>query len=631
MGFIFLLGSGLFGVGLVRRILPWSTVAERLFWGITTGIVISIWAVYVLGRGASELQLTSIVIISILMLGCSGYLWWNQPPAFDRRSIKESLLENIPLLTLISFFLPVFIYIFSIGMFREQGDGWYLAADFYDMVLHLLIASSFSFGKNFPPSYLLMSGEPMRYPFLADFHASIFLTTGWEIWSSFAITGILLSFTLAGTFYCFAKRISKSGWAAFYSGLIFLLNGGFGFVFFLRDWYSGNRSLYESFFNLKEDYTAWEKHGLSWANIIPTVMVPQRTMLYGLPIGFTVLALIAIYWFSTEEEDRTKETKIDPRLILGFAGVLTGLLPSFNMHSYMSIGIIAGILYLLRCRKEWIYFILPSVILAIPQVFSLEGTFGSSSFFHLQLGWKSHLVNNNVPYFILLNFGLPIVLIFPALFFSQRSVRLFYIPFLALFVICFVFRISPNDSDNSKLLFFWYAATAVVVGSWLHRALSKPIFTPLLLLILLTCTFAGILSTKRNSALIWRIFSPEEIEAGKFVRDRVEPKARFLTGQYHNQPALCIGGRPLILGHDYWIWSHGYSREYIDSIKREIPRMYSGGPESPGLLRKFGVDYIFIGPKERDEFKPNEGYFTANYEQVFKNASISIYKIPKQE
>ena len=111
----------------------------------------------------------------------------------------------------------------------------------------------------------------------------------------------------------------------------------------------------------------------------------------------------------------------------------------------------------------------------------------------------------------------------------------------------------------------------------------------------------------------------------RFARNRLPPKALFLTGQYHNQPVLCLAGKPIVLGYDFWITSHGYKREQFDAIKHDVKAMYRGGPSARVLLERYHVNYIYIGPKERADLAPNEQYFDINNTVDFRNKDITIY------
>ena len=227
------------------------------------------------------------------------------------------------------------------------------------------------------------------------------------------------------------------------------------------------------------------------------------------------------------------------------------------------------------------------------------------------------------------NFGLPLLLIFPAYFAVPTYLRTFYIPFVALMVFCFLFIISPNDYDNLKLMYYWYSVTAVILSVWLCRLLGRPKLRFLVFLIILCCSASGALTVPREAKLVQRIFSPEEIEAGNFARDSLPPKVLFLSGQYHNQPVLCLAGKPIVLGYDFWIISHGYDTAIYEAIKNDVRTIYDGGPDTGRLLEKYKVDYIYIGPHERTDVKANVEYFDKHYAAVFKNKDITIYDARK--
>jgi hypothetical protein len=492
----------------------------------------------------------------------------------------------------------------------------------------LALANSFVYANNFPPMYVLMPGESLHYSFLADFHAAIFLKFGWSIWSSFAVTAFASVIALIGTFYCFAHRLAESRFAAFLSSLMFFFMGGFGFLKFFKDWSESGKTFFGYFFDMKENYTAMFYESVAFGNIIVNGVSPQRALLYGMSVAFLILTLFNIVWRDwTESENKDKWLHWQT---LFFAGFLTGLLPLYHVHSYMSVGLISGFLFLLRPRLVWFAFWLPAVLLAVPQLFGGGGTLSSVEFMQINLGW-TYVGNQNFIVYLLLNFGLPLLLIFPALIFAPKHLRTFYIPFAAIFVFCFLFRISPNVGDNAKLLFYWYAATTVVVSVWLSKIACLPKVRFLLVPVILICCASGFLATIRDGKSINRVFSPEEIEAGTFSRDQTAPRSLFLTGQNLNQPALCLAGRQILLGDDFWVTSHGYSREMYYALKEDVKEMYKGTSNTEILLAKYKVDYVYISSSEKKDLQANESYLSENHTLVFKNREISIYKIQKPQ
>lgn len=624
-GILFFVASILLGIGLVRKLFPFANGPERLFWGTTLGILLSTWLAYSISRLLLDVSFFALLTLTCAMWMAVIFLFRRNLPDLKKIRILEILKENSLLVLLSILVLPVFIYFFYVGMFSQKPDGLYLTAtSWYDMALHVAIANGFIYGDNFPPMYMVLPGEPLRYPFLPDFHAAIFLEFGWSLWSTFAVTSLVASIALVGTFFCFARRVVESASAAFLASLIFLFNGGLGFILFFRDWYAGDRSLLANFLDPKENYTDMFSQGIKWVSLITSGVIPQRAMLYGMPIAFFILALITIVWREWSETEN--KDKWNGARTLFIAGVLTGLLPLFHVHSYMSLGLISGFLFLVNRRFAWIAFWIPAVLLALPQLLGSGGGLTASEFLHVQLGWMSG-ISNNFFVFLLFNFGFPLLLIVPALFSAPRYIRTLYFAFACLFVFSFIFRISPNDFDNIKLLYYWHAGTAILIANWLSRIAQSLALRPLVAFFVLVCVASGILATIRETKLVYRIFSPEEIEAGIFARDKTPPRSLFLTGQNHNQPVLCLAGKPIMLGFEFWIMSHGYSRQAYDQMLKDVKEMYSGSSNGAELLVAHKIDYVYISQGEKDALKANEEYFASNHTLVYKNSAISIYQI----
>jgi len=204
--------------------------------------------------------------------------------------------------------------------------------------------------------------------------------------------------------------------------------------------------------------------------------------------------------------------------------------------------------------------------------------------------------------------------------------RLFFLPFLALMIFCFLFITSPNDTDNIKLMYYAYAGAVVVISAWMAKLIVRyRKLQSIVGLAVLACIASGVLSIVKVAVMSWRIFSPEEIEVGTFART-LPAKSLFLTGQNHNQPVLCFAGKSIVLGYDFWIVSHGYERSRYDAVLRDLKKMYAGGPQAEALLQKYGVKYVYIGPPERTELHANSGYFDTHHAVVFRNKEMTIYE-----
>jgi hypothetical protein len=306
------------------------------------------------------------------------------------------------------------------------------------------------------------------------------------------------------------------------------------------------------------------------------------------------------------------------------AGVITGLLPRFHFHAYAVVLFVAVGLIVMRPRWVWLGFLIPALVLGLPQWTDFTGQAASSGLpIRYHLGWMSYIYPNFY-LFLLRNFGLPLLLIIPAFYLAPKYLKTFYLPFAALFIFCFLFLVSRDDVDNTKLMFYWSAATAVLIGAALVKFVRGPTSAFFVGLLVLACTASGLLSILRESRLIWRAFSPDEIAAAEFVRT-LPPRSLFLTGPVHSQPALCLAGKPIVLGLEFLLTSQGYPREKYDARFADVKRMYHAGADTPALLHDYGVDYVYISSYERDELKANIRYFDQHYRAVFRNDEIAIY------
>jgi len=373
---------------------------------------------------------------------------------------------------------------------------------------------------------------------------------------------------------------------------------------------------------MKENYTDMWFRGIKWTNLITSGLIPQRSLLYGMPLAIIVLTVLAVVW--KKWSDKRPATQWNDADLLFPAGIVAGLLPLFHFHAYAVVLVIAFGLMLIRPRLAWLTFFAPAILIGLPQWRDFGGQAGAASMpLRYHLGWVSYIYSNFY-LFLLRNFGLPLILIFPAWFVVPKHLRTFYLPFAALMVLCFFILVSRDDIDNTKLMFYWHAATAVMLGAALARFARRPISILVVSLIVLGCTLSGILSVVRESKLSWRIFLPTEIAAAEFAR-KLPPRSLFMTAPVHNQPMLCLAGKPIVLGLEFLLTSQGYPRSKYDAILADLRRIYRGDSQAPALIRKYHIDYIYLSPSERSQLGANSTYFDQNYHAVFRYNEIAIY------
>ena len=78
------------------------------------------------------------------------------------------------------------------------------------------------------------------------------------------------------------------------------------------------------------------------------------------------------------------------------------------------------------------------------------------------------------------------------------------------------------------------------------------------------------------------------------------------------------------MGYPGWLWTHGIKYQ---EREKDIILMFSGAPEAKNLFKEYSINYVMIGPKERDSFTVNEDFFNLNYPVLIEIADTKIYQI----
>lgn len=655
--FLFCFGAALLGIYFVRRLFDGILdEAEQLLSGVIVGWMICVWCAYLLARAMGHLSYGAMLALTAIICVAAVYLWWPQLAPYLRRQPPQQLQQNrsarvrfwraknAPLVSLLILCAPLYYYFFSMRMLEPQADGLYSGANSWnDMAWHIAISSSFLYGQNFPPAYTPLYAaqqiEPLRYPFLPDFHTALLMQLGIEPWTALMLTAVPLALVITGLFYCLARRMTNRAATSLIATALFLLNGGLGFLYFFEDWRNSKEGLFAFLSHLERNYAnMWDKQ-LHWANIIVDSFLPHRASLYGIPLTLTIFILFAAFWqqWNTDEPAKRREHEIAAsglwakdawagwRTMLA-AGILTGLVPLFHSHSYITLGLISGFLFLLRPRRVWLAFWLPAVLLAVPQLTGAPTALASRHFLYLQLNWKGN-TEANWPLYWLRNLGLPLLMIVPAWLGASRIWRTFYLAFAFLMLFCVIVMISPHDYDNIKIMYYWYGLSCILIASWLVTIASryKQRFVAALLFTL--CIASGALALQRERLIHWRMFSTEEMTAAAFVREHTAPHALFLTAPIHNQPVLCLAGRPILLGYGGWLWTHGYE---FQQREQDAKAIFAGAPNALQLLDKYGVDYLYISARERNDQKANAAFLQQNFPVIYSSGDIAIYDARKR-
>jgi len=615
------------GVGLTRWWMAGLDRREGLSFGAVTGLAGLAWlgllVLLVVGPGRTAWLTVGSAELTLLAL-----LVWTRrlsPAAGWRVRTSTGVAGYLSFCWYFGWALLLGWIAARVVEFDESGMTTAPANNYGDLAFHLSAVSSFAFGGNLPPENPVFAGTSFTYPFLVDLLTAIpvGMGAGWR--TSFFIVNLPLLLSLVGIVESLGRRVAGSLLAGRLALLVFVFNGGLGFLRFGDEWRrvalesDGLNALMGLLANLPESYTintslniAGEEIPLRYGNLITTLLIPQRSLLFGLP----VVGMIIVLWRLGLAANDVRERQ---RRLLG-AGILSGMLPLLHAHGFMAVMMVSVPLALIFRRREWAAFFLPAVTLALPQALWLSRSGARKALFNWHFWWEAGEVNPLL--FWLANTGLFLVLlvaVIAALTWRRDRRLVFYLPFLLWFIVPNLVQLAPWVWDNIKVFVYWGMISSTLVGmglTWLVGS-RRVILRAAGLALLALLTLSGLLDVWRGLSPVEKVvlLTQEDLRVAARLREMTEPRALILHAPIHNSPVILTGRRSL-MGYPGHLWSHG-----IDYAKREadLREMQPFTPRAVELLKSYGVDYVLT---EDD----GAGY-SERYSLVFVEGGMSLYRV----
>jgi hypothetical protein len=638
------MGAG--GVAALRRCAGWLAPLEQLAYGLPLGVVAASLALLALAA-AFGLSAPLVVTVGIAATALAAALWPERPAFASWRAAGRDRLAALggrslaslgragalalrkawlggglcPALVIGAFVLR-WIALWRGALTYDAAGLWAGQAYIWgDWSLHLGDVTSFVYADNFPPQDPRLPGHPYAYHYLASVTAAAMVKLGMAPTAALTLHSLLFSVLIALGLYAFARRLTGDSGAAALILVLFLLGGGLGWMLTVGDMNSGHSIvgiLWQHPWSLERQGQA----NFTWPNVYFALIEPQRPYLYGLPLGLLTLTLLLA------------AVHMGERNLFLAAGIVAGLLPFAHLGTLLALALIAPFLFLLFPGRGWVLFFGAWLAVAAPQlVLQQGGERGVTSAIRLQAGWVAP--PDPWPWFWLKNLGwfLPLL----ALALAARDLlgppaRRFLWAFMPLFAIANLVVFQPWDWDNTKVLVYWFLAVCTLVGALLARTWRR--YRSGVVRTLL----AGTVATMILSGLLLNLYqlrgedrhlllTSEEVQLASTVRAQTPPRAIFAVGLQHSHPISTLAGRRVMMGYPGWLWSHGY--DYTQR-ERDLRAIYLFSPDTPRLLRTYGVDYVVIGPNERQELKANEAAFREHYPMVISTANYEVFKVVGQ-
>lgn len=499
-----------------------------------------------------------------------------------------------------------------------------------DLPFHLAVINGFALGNNVPPEHPEFSGTRLTYPFLVDFVAAMLLRVGATGREALFLQNLLLLAACLGLLHGWGSRLTRDPLATLAIPLLVFFSGGFGFLMLFRDVDPRAGGLLGLLRHLPHDYTilpygANDMPGyLRWGNVVTTLLIPQRSLLLGLPLFLHVSTL---WWQELSPGGKAGSNR--RRMIA--AGAVAGLLPLCHAHTFVVV-VLAGLCLAIRERRHsWGLFFAVTLATALPQLLWLArgSAVEATRFIAWRAGWDRG--GEGAVGFWLWNAGLFIPLLLVAISWGRArgaipaTLLRRLAPFMLFFVVPNLVKLSPWVWDNIKFLVYWYVASTPLVALLLaHLWRRGGVWRWTSAAALFFATLSGALDVWRvaSGSVSHRVFSREAVDFAREIVRVTPPRALVLARPSHDSPVFLTGRRSL-LGYPGHIWSQG-----LDAGEREeeIRRIYLGADDAAELLARHGVDFILVGPRERKEWPASEASL-ADHTLVVKTEDYVLYRV----
>lgn len=529
MGTLYFVYFQLAGIFIMKHILKKEGLLTKLLLGSVTGSALLQWLPVIF---AFFFDFTMLSHLLAMVAALPAYVL-----AFRDRTELSKLALACPksirhhggFFLLLAGTMILWIYLLHTHTIPLYEDGAIYTGQctYGDMNMHLGFITSIANQGTFPPEYSLYPGAKLSYPFLSDSISSSIYLMGASLRYAYILPMLAALPQIIGGVYLLALTLFGSRAKALLTYVLYLFNGGLGFIYFI-DWAREREFTLESIFTgFYTTPTNLVDHNIRWVNLIADMFLPQRATLFGYAI------LIPAIWLLHQAVFSNKKDYFLP------AGILVSALPMIHTHSFLGMGLlsaswllvclyrsvvsdqkrrlpvgwilvifviimcliqnwvnkgqivaqdlfifcIAGIvacvlfgIYLLICYifrtgwkdllSTWGVYLGCILLLALPQLlfWTFGHVVGNSSMVRGHFNWGNQ--GDFYPWFYIKNLGLPLLLGIGAICANKRKSSHLILP---IFIIWFVIELivfQPNVYDNNKLLYIAYLFVCLLAADY---------------------------------------------------------------------------------------------------------------------------------------------------------------------
>lgn len=186
----------------------------------------------------------------------------------------------------------------------------------------------------------------------------------------------------------------------------------------------------------------------------------------------------------------------------------------------------------------------------------------------------------------------------------------------------------PNSYDNNKVLlvayfFFSMLVSELILEVWDKLQKKRILRGTLLAVCLFVMTISAVLTMGREAVSHYELYPQNEVKMCKYIEDNLEPDTIILTDTRHNNGISSLTGRNIVCGSSSILYYHGLPYQ---SVEIAVGQMYAD-PGNRDLMEQYGIDYILVGPSERNSYGINdESAFSSNYKLIHTEGDYNLYQ-----
>jgi len=578
------------------------------------------------------------------------FIYW-----ISKRKIDLFFRKNNqwPAIIFVILFTVLFFDIFSKTAVFQDGAYKGAIAGYGDIPFHMTQMSYFIHNKPFGLEEPIYAGTGLAYSFLINLLSASFYVLSGNYIFSFNFPALLLILSAITLTYFLISKLVKSVFAQISAFLIFFLGSGIGYFKILNDgslWAKKNLGEVINYilhlpYPISSYYDQiYPSQNNIWPDFLTMFLMHQRAFFFGFAAGILNIFLIFL-------AIRNKNIRI-----FYLSGILIGLLPLIHTHTFIAILLInIGFLtWAVVIKNQFLIrnlfhsTAIGSIIgFCIGYFFIIRQSI-SQNLLTFRLGWMtepgglgsiqynpaSNIHIAEIISFIWQNFGFifPLIIISSVYLILKKKkeenleVALILCSAIILLVVNLI-KFQPWDYDNNKIFAYFLLVSSILIGRFFDR-LRFVGAKLVIILITFLIIFGGLIDVFSRSSLasppLYELFNRQDQIVADWILKNTSSPETILTGSYHLNPVDSLAGKPVLMGYAGWLWTRG-----IDYTKREndIKKIFAGDIDAKILIKKYNINYVMIGPKEKSVFYVNADFFAKNYPVVFQLDDTKIYKI----